>query len=74
MIDNFQFWQRQALNFHLAALKAIFIKTQATNFVTAERIRSTLFKFYNNQSLGGVRTKFDNHPFKIIPVIYFFLF
>ena len=55
----------------LSSSRSYVYQNSATNFEPAEKI-CLLFKFYHNQSLGGVHTKFDNHPIKIIHVIYLF--
>ena len=57
----------------LTALEAIFIKTQQPILCRQKEFVDSL-QIYNNLSLGGVHTKFDNHPIKIIHVIYFFFF
>ena len=60
---QFSILAKARTQFHLAALEAIFIITQQP-ICAGRKNSSTLFKFYNNQLLGGVHTKFDNHPIK----------
>ena len=57
----------------MSARSYFYRNTVLDQFCVDRKNSSTLFKFCNNQSVGGRQTKFANHPIKIICVIYFFL-
>ena len=80
MIDTAHYHDRQfsilakaRTQFHLAALEAIFIKTQPP-ILCRQKEFVYFLQMYNKQSLAGVHTKFDIHPIKIIHVIYILFF
>ena len=71
---QFSILAKTRLQFLLAALEDIFIKTQKPILCRQAEFVHSLQILQYNQSIGDRHTKFDNYPIKIIHVIYFFFF